>query len=147
MRCPDCSKFVSMDFSDPELQGELEFDEAAGLVTGTVRIERTCAECGTTLKEGELELEGELEDSDADRFDAHLKAHAEHSKIHGGSVLGEFGVEEDGIDPIEEGGGRYKKSYYGAVVNFTIKCSCDPNFAVSGSMEDKMPASAMDEVA
>lgn len=57
MRCPDCSKFVSMDMSYPELESNLEFDTEMQTVTGTVRIERNCAECGTPLKEGQLDAE------------------------------------------------------------------------------------------
>ena len=146
MRCPECNKFVSMDMSDPELEGELEFDPEMQVVTGTVHIERACQECGTPLKEGQLEMSGELIGEDEVRMDDHLKAHAQHAEAHGGDSPGEFEVEEDGIEPLEEGGGRYKKSFFGATVQFTIKCSCDDNFAVSGSMEDKMQAAAMDEM-
>ena len=72
---------------------------------------------------------------------AHLKLHEK------GPDQEVFEVHDVGLDTIEEEGGRFKKSYYGATVHFNITCSCDKNFAVSGSMEDKMPASAMDEVA
>jgi hypothetical protein len=149
MRCPDCNKFVSMEMSEPELESELEFDPEIGTILGTVRIERTCAECGTLLKEGQLEMEGELVGEDAAMMDAHLKLHEK------GVAQGVFEVRDVGLDTIEEGGyrsdsnggRRYNKSYYGAKVHFTIECSCDKNFAVSGSMEDKMAASDMDEVA
>jgi hypothetical protein len=147
MRCPDCNKFVSMDFSDPELEGELEFDPEMQTVTGTVRLERTCSECSTTLKEGQLEMEGSLEGEEAAKLEAHLEAHRKRAESHGGDEPATFEVEEDGIDPIEEGGGRYKKSFFGATVHFTVKCSCDDSFAASGSMDDKMQASAMEEVA
>ena len=141
MRCPDCNKFVSMEMSEPELEGELDFDPETQAVTGSVRIERTCAECGTLLKEGQLEMEVELVGEDAAMMAAHLKLHEK------GPDQEVFEVHDVGLDTIEEEGGRFKKSYYGATVHFNITCSCDKNFAVSGSMEDKMPASAMDEVA
>jgi hypothetical protein len=32
--------------------------------------------------------------------------------------------DDDECEATEEGGGRYKKSYYGVNVNFTAKCSC-----------------------
>ena len=139
MRCPDCNKFVSMEMSEPELESELEFDPEIGTILGTVRIERTCAECGTLLKEGQLEMEGELVGEDAAMMEAHLKLHKK------GPDQEVFEVHDVGLDAIEEG--SRKKSFYGAVVHFTIECSCDKNFAVSGSMEDKMAASDMDEVA
>lgn len=135
-----------MDMSEPELDGELRFDPDTQAVTGTVRIERTCAECGEALKEGMLDMEGQLEGEDAAKLEAHLEAHKKAADNNEGEEVGEFDVEEDGIDTIEEGGGRYKKSYFGAVVHFTITCSCDKEFSVSGSMEDKMPASSMDEM-
>jgi hypothetical protein len=136
-----------MDMSDPELDSELEFDPNTQTVTGTVRIERTCSECGTPLKEGQLEMEGQFDGEDAVKLEAHLEIHRKYTEINGGAELGVFEVNEDSVNPIEEGGGRYKKSYYGAVVYFTVTCSCDNAFAVSGSMEDKMPASSMDEMA
>jgi hypothetical protein len=136
-----------MDMSDPELDSELEFDSEMKTVTGTVRIERTCSECGTSLKEGQLEMEGEFDGEDAKKLEAHLEVHRKHAEANAGAELGVFEVDEDGIDPIEEGGGRYKKSYFGVTVNYTLSCSCDKDFSVSGSMEDKMPASSMDEMA
>jgi hypothetical protein len=136
-----------MDMADPEVEGELEFDLTTQTVTGTVQITRTCAECGTTLKEAQLEMESELTGDAAKLLEAHLQTHGEYAKAHDGTEMGEFEVNEDSVDSIEESGGRYKKSYFGATIHYTITCSCDKNFSVSGSMEDKVSASQMDEVA
>ena len=139
MRCPDCNKFVSMRCRSQSWKASWSSIPEIGTILGTVRIERTCAECGTLLKEGQLEMEGELVGEDAAMMAAHLKLHEK------GVAQGVFEVHDVGLDAIEEG--SRKKSFYGAVVHFNITCSCDKNFAVSGSMEDKMAASDMDEVA
>ena len=54
MRCPDCEKFVPFEPGDPEISGE-EVDN--GTVTGQVRIVLTCGECGTELKEANLDFD------------------------------------------------------------------------------------------
>jgi hypothetical protein len=124
--------------NDPELDGDLSIDEE-GTVTGQVRIVRVCAECGTELKEATLDLEQSV-----DIPDTHVNKEGED--------LHTLEVEEDGCEGIEEGGGRYAKSYYGAEVGFVVRCSCDEakpltdRWSVTGSMSDKVAASHMDEM-
>lgn len=140
MRCPDCSKFVSLEMSDPEIDGELEIDEE-GTVTGSVRIVRCCAECGTELKEATLDFEWAPPEAD-------IKGHINKE----GEDKHSLAVEEDGIEGLEEGGGRYAKSYYGATVNFRVTCSCDEakeiadRWTLDGTMSDKIAASHMEEM-
>jgi hypothetical protein len=145
MRCPDCNKFVSMDTSDPEV-GNLEFDIGSMMVMAQVRIERTCSDCGTGLKEANLELSWSAEGEDATKLEEHLKAHKTYADTHDGQEPGQLDVEEDGADLIEEGGVRYKKSYYGAEVQFTISCTCDKEFELSNTMSEKVSASEMEEI-
>jgi hypothetical protein len=146
MRCPDCNKFVSLEMSDPEIDGELAVDED-GHVTGEVHITRTCADCCTALKEAQLSLEGDVTGVASTDLGAHLAAHQEAADNKKELEWWELSVENDGVDPIEETGGRFKKSYFGATVSFTIKCSCSAGFAVSGTMEGKIAAGEMDELA
>lgn len=134
MRCPSCEKFVGLDMADPEPE-EPSLDEE-GTVTITVRIVRTCSDCGDELKGATLEMEGGPEDPGV------LKAHKGE-----GHALEVDGDPE--CEPIEEGGGRYAKSYYGASVSVGVRCSCqekdaDPLYTVE--MSDKTPASYMDEL-
>jgi hypothetical protein len=131
MRCPSCNKFVGLEMSDPEVDS-IDIDDA-GLVTASVRIVRTCADCSDELKEATLDLEFEA----GDQLEGHM------GEGH------DLSVEEVGVESIEEGGGRYAKSYYGARVDFEVRCSCQKKDApplVSDSFEDKVPASHMDEM-
>lgn len=131
MRCPDCNKFVGLEFADPEVERlEIDGDEVAC----EVRIVRNCAECGQELKEAQLELSAEIPQEVADAHDGDNH---------------DLEVEETGVDPIEEGGGRYAKSYFGATVSFAVRCSCqkkDDAAIYEGEMSDKVAASAMDEL-
>lgn len=133
MRCPDCNKFTGLEFQDPELDGDLEVSEDG--VTCNIRLVRTCSECGQEMKEATLEMSGDLPEQAVD----HLKEHEEDETPH------ELEIEENGIDQIEEGGGRYKKSYFGASVDYKITCSCG-QFEVTGTVSDKIPASHMEEL-
>lgn len=128
MRCPDCQKFVGLEFQEPEVQS-LEVSDTS--VTANIRIVRNCADCGNELKEATLEMEQDLEQEALD----HLATPGEH----------ELSVDEDSTEGLEEGGGRYKKSYFGATVQFTVRCSCG-EFEFSGELSDKVPASGMDEL-
>jgi hypothetical protein len=129
MRCPDCQKFVSLEFQDPEVDG---LEIADSTVSCTVRLVRNCGECGQEMKEANLELSTEIEVPEGHSGKGH-----------------ELEVEETSVDQIEEGGGRFKKSYFGATVSFAVKCSCQPASSkplLSGEMSDKIQASGMDEM-
>lgn len=53
MRCPDCNKFVPMSTDgEPEVNGDV-FDTA---YTCEVRLAHTCEECGSELRECNLEV-------------------------------------------------------------------------------------------
>lgn len=144
MRCPDCNKFVSMELGEPEVDSieveDADYDESGkgtGKVVCSVRVFRACADCGTELKEATLELEGEFELPPKDEAKAETEGEeAEHA----------FEVEETSIDQIEEGGGRWKKSYFGAEVFYTVTCGCGCEFSHEGSFSDKVAASEMEEL-
>lgn len=129
MRCPDCNKFVGLDFGDPEVQS-LEVDDS-GTITCEVRIVRCCAECGQEMKEATLSMECDAPTglTVGERDDA------------------EWEVEEESVEQVEEGGGRYAKSYFGATVVAKLTVTVDGK-ATSESVEltDKVAASEMDEM-
>lgn len=131
MRCPDCNKFVSMDFSDPEVEQITVSEE--GEVEATVTLTRTCADCGNDLKTASLEMTSDL----SKECEGHVNAE--------GTDTHDLDIKEDDVNQIEEGGRRYAKSYFGAEICFTITCKCDPKFEVTGSMSDKVAASEMEE--
>lgn len=143
MRCPDCCKFVSLEFADPEVDSGPDGDFAIaedGRVTASVaaevRIVRTCAECSQDMKEATFSMESVTEISAED-----AKAHVADGEWRDGC---EFEIEADDPEQIEEGGSRYAKSYFGASIAFEIKCACGAEIT-TGSMSDKVQASGMDE--
>lgn len=131
MRCPDCQKFVSMNFEEPEVDS-LEIDND-GQITASVIITRSCGECGTNLKTADLDMSTDQTEACKDH------QNDDESETH------DLSVEEDGINQVEEIGGRYAKSYFGAELCFIITCKCDPKFKVEGSVIDKVAAGAMEE--
>lgn len=118
--CPGCNKMVSLDFQDPEVS-DLEYDD--GKITASVRILRNCAECGEEMKEATLEVDLDVEFCSGE-----------------GHVVSV----EDKLSQLEEGGGRYAKSYFGAEGTFDLKCSCGKTAEVQWS--DKVAASEMEEL-
>lgn len=138
-RCQNCNKFTALEMQEPEAE-DPEISE--GVVTCNVRIVRTSECCGDEMKEATLEMEADINE----HLEDHLKKKGDH----------ELEIEQDGVDTIEEGGGRYAKSYFGAVLNFSIWCSCQNDKdgkrkknakpVYSGSIDDKVAASHMDEM-
>lgn len=128
MRCPNCSKFVSLELQDPEVN-DLQLDDD-GTITASVRVVRNCQDCGTEMKEATFDVSLEVPEVThtvgADRDKCQLSV-------------------EDNLSQLEEGGGRYKKSYYGAEGTFNLTCTCGAKAEVQWS--DKIDASSMDEIA
>ena len=124
MRCPNCNKFVSLEFQEPELQ---DISVSRDIISASVRIVRCCAECGEELKEAILDITYDLPDGFTECFDNH-----------------KITVTDTSIEEIEESGGRYQKSYYGACISFEVKCSCGAN--LEDTMEGKIAASEMGEL-
>jgi hypothetical protein len=111
MRCSDCNKFVGLEFNEPEVESDLEVNED-GTVTASVRIVRACSECGNDLKEATFDLEfTPTQEQIKDHLNPPGRSRtgaSNHETVH------ELEVEQEGIEQIEEGGGRYAKSYFGA---------------------------------
>ena len=136
-RCPDCQKFVSLEMQDPEVEScEIDID---GAITASVRIVRSCAECSTEMKEATLEIEYTPDEDEAKIVEEHQGDAHEL-------------IVEDGysVEALEEGGGRYAKSFFGATLSVSVRCKCqkgaivEPLFTVE--LSDKVSASAMDEM-
>ena len=145
MRCPSCSKFVSMENGEPQVSSiecSLSGDDVE--ITAEVEHTRNCADCGTELKSISISMEQsvylesiekpkEMSERDFDKWQSGLKK-------------AECEVEEDGTDSDESGGGRYAKNMIGVVVDYclTVK-SKGVELKHSGQLREENPASAYDE--
>lgn len=133
MKCPSCNKFAGLDFQDPEIQNE-EFNEEDGSANVSVRIVRNAACCGDEMKEATLEFE------DMQMPEELLKKHKKKKC----ELSAEFTVEQ-----LEEGGGRYAKSFFGATVTIEVSCACQKPGADAVWTQDfseKVAASEMEEL-
>lgn len=128
-RCPDCAKFVSLEQGEPEVN-ELTLDD--GMITATVRIANCCAECGTEVTEADLEWEAELEgDVSGHEGDGHA-----------------LKIDEADCAPTmrTEGKGRGTKTFYGAEISYSVTCSCGKLGEITGSLNDDVQASDMENL-
>jgi Pyruvate/2-oxoacid:ferredoxin oxidoreductase gamma subunit len=119
---------VSMELQDEPEEERAEFDAKTGEIDASYRIVRTCAECGTELKEATFDFEETL---DQDILDEH--------KGEGHELSAKFDAES-----IEESGTRYAKSYFGVMLAVTVSCSCGFDHEIH--MLDKVAASEMEEL-
>ena len=131
MRCPDCNKFVSLEMADPDVQATL----SGRSVSVETSISRTCAECSQELKTGNFSTDLDFEDA--------IEKHYKESK--GCANKDDLEVEVQDVEPVEEGGGRYAKSYYGFSATVIVKCNTCEEEITSQGVSDKMAASHMDE--
>ncbi len=150
-RCSCCNKFTALEFQEPEKESfeveSLDHLTEDGTVTATanatVRIERNSECCGETMKEATLEMSEEFS-IDHDKLEAHLV-----EKESGGWAWKEgceLTAAADDPEQIEEGGGRYAKSYFGASIAYRVTCECGKGDELhEGTMEGKIAASEMDE--
>jgi hypothetical protein len=137
MQCPSCNKFAALEMQEPEVN-ELSLDAESGVITADVRIVRNSECCGDEMKEYSFNTEVEIPTELATK----INEIAEKAKQAGTEA--DFDVEEGGIDQLEEGGGRYKKSYYG----FTLTAIIKHGETTLGEVEvtDKCAASEMEEL-
>lgn len=111
-----------MDNGEPEI--EVEVDEE-GNISANVRLVRTCMDCGTELKEANVEAEAQV----SEEFAAKHKGEGHN-----------LSVEATGEDVSETGGGRYKKNVIECT--FTARVSCDCNEDATEDLEMKVSESA-----
>jgi len=140
MRCNDCNKFVSYDTeTDPEIGLDVSSD---GHVTGSVRIVNTCQECGSELKEANLDVDVDL----SAEIEKHRLLKGKHDDL---SVSDDGGSRTDRTQNKDRNGKlitnrRYMKQFYGAEMTITVECECGEKFEASWAEE--VQASGMDEL-
>lgn len=137
MRCPDCSKFVSMDTSDPEVE-DVNIDGT--MITVNVHLVRCCSDCGTELKETTLS-------TDTDIDFAILEGHMEEdgSTIEGHEVTIDENSDCSSTERTE-GKGRGLKTFIGYEMDITVSCSCQETPLGVVHVEDEEQASSFDEM-
>lgn len=136
-QCPSCNKLAGLETQDPEVENlevEAVVDEDDGstvfTVTANVRLVRVSACCGDEMKEANFDLEGTLT--------------LDKDEMPEGANPNDATVEESSIDTIEEGGGRYKKSFHGVAI--VAKVHLGDVELGEVTLTDKIAASAMDEL-
>ena len=138
MRCPGCNKFASLNSEEPQVDS-LEID-SEGTVTCEVTLSRTSECCGEEMKTASLEMSADVSE--------HLEGHIATGEEGFNEDDHDLDVEEVSVESTEKGGGRYKKSFFGATVTYAVTCSCqakDASPLYEGTLEDEVAASAMDE--
>ncbi len=132
MRCPDCSKFVSMDNGEPEDNGFQVDDD--GLIEGSVRATRVCADCSTELKEYTFDFTMQIPE------DKMPRKPTEKETEEGAEMEVEVNLES-----TESGGGRYAKNMVGVSVEVTVTCTWDADWSYIATNEDSVGAGSFDE--
>jgi hypothetical protein len=138
MRCPDCNKFVSYD--EPEVEVESAELDGDGIHVNA-RVILKCGECGTELKDAEIEGSIDIEHECA-----------EDGKPDDGFAEGEdqFEIEEnpdaeptDRLQDKDRHGKpiksfRYMKKFYGFSSDVPCHCKkCGEDFTVTVSGEEQ----------
>ena len=143
-RCPDCSKFVSLEVQEPEVEADIDGDT----VTGTVRLVLACAECGTEMKEANLNFEIVTghECNETPEASGVIKVAEE------GQMFEVEDTQAEAMDRYQDTGRHgkplksfYQKHFYGADVTVTVKCEgCGETFTLTDTVEEQ--ASGFDEL-
>lgn len=131
--CPSCNKFAGLEMQDPEVNDVSIYGDADG-VSVEVRIVRNSSCCGDEMKEYTFTTEADIPAEIMEKIAA-IRAKDDSAEIT---------AQDDGCEMLEEGGHRYKKSYYG----YTMQVGVYHESEKIGSFEvtEKVEASSMDEL-
>lgn len=137
MKCPSCNKFAALEMQEPEVNDlSLNADDLDSVTADyEVRIVRNSECCGDEMKESVFSESAEV----PDEIVAKMKTIREKNPDAA------FDIEEAGVETVEEGGGRYQKSYFGFTL--TAKVVSDTEELGTFEITDKIAASGMDELA
>lgn len=137
MKCPSCSKFAALEMQEPEVNS-VEIDIESKTITADVRIVRNSECCGDEMKSYDFTTEADVTEEIAEQMKKII------DNADPDSEAADFEVEEAGLETLEEGGGRYAKSYFGYTL--TVKVMCNGNSLGEMEVTDKCAASEMDEL-
>jgi uncharacterized CHY-type Zn-finger protein len=142
LRCPDCEQFVSYD-DEPQVEiNDDAVDDGQYTVDFTVTL--LCGECGTELKQTEIEccvdVGHNCQANGDEQEDPQLEFTVEDHEIE---FTERFQTHDRHGKPIKLS--RYSKHYYGGKVTATLRCeTCEEQFAITA--EDDCPASSFEEM-
>lgn len=143
MRCPDCNKFVSFETEEePEETEEPTLDE--GHFTAAYRRVLPCSECGTELKEAQIEFDVSLDEPNCLFLDPATE------EIHEWDCSDVTATPSESRQTIDSKGRaitnpRYIRTLYGVELTGVIKCAkCDGSITLS--LSQYVSASEMDEL-
>lgn len=131
MRCPDCNKFVSYDEPQADVQSvEIDGDS----VRANVSVQLNCQECGSTLKDAEIEDERSIDHKCAElaTSDSDFKEGDEQYEIENdGDAEGTSRIQSTDRHGKPIKSARYMKSFYGFTLETEVKClKCGETFSV-----------------
>lgn len=121
MRCPDCSKFVSMENGEPDVSDlVVEYSDGTCHVTASVHHTRNCADCSTELKDYDYELEDAADLESFSGWEGLTKEERDEvlTMLKDGTIEPDVQAGDAEID--EGGGGRYQKNMITLTVPVTI---------------------------
>jgi len=120
-RCNDCSKFVSLEASEPECN-QIDIDED-GNIEAEVRLILTCSDCAGEMHESPATVES---DGAADFV------HGADCKMEEG-----FSIDNPTWNVLEGGGGRFSKHTYAGETTALVTCDkCQATLEVQISTEE-----------
>jgi len=133
-RCPDCSKFVSLEQAEPELEVEVN----GNTVAGTVRLVLACADCSTEMKEVNLEFSLEI------GHECKLSSEPEFEiECESAEATDRYQDKDQHGKPIKNM--RYMTHYHGAEISITVSCgSCGESIELFEAVEEA--ASGFEEI-
>lgn len=141
-RCPDCTKFVSLDQGDPEVNS-IEIDDS-GHITANVRAVLNCSECSTEMKDYDFTTE-----LDPDEIVEHVQMHQDAGEEFELSIEEGSSEAEDRYENKDRHGKpitnpRYQRHYLGYSLDVKVTCSCGEEFDVT--ITDEEMASSFNEL-
>lgn len=150
MRCPDCNRFVAYD--EPQCDSA-SVDLNDDSVHATVTVQLNCQDCGTTLKEAEIETEEEFSHEckpDGERTEGQVPDpdytpdDDQFEVVSEGDPQGESRVESKDRHGKPIKSARYMKTFYGFSLETEIRCrKCGEVFTVM--LEGEEQASSFNE--
>jgi hypothetical protein len=155
-RCESCSKFVSLETGEPEIQGE-DLDDTN--VTVSVRLVRNCAECSGEMKETTFDLEADVADEMATHRAECPKKAAQWGEGEEDPAI-EFSLDVDAVESTERSTygtnrktgkpnkpyWRALKTYIGVSVDYRVVCNACGAEVTDGTLSDDTPASYFEDL-